>query len=66
MKFIERLGAFSLSNVWFWPIMIGIVTSIIVSSLPKTVTLNSKHWECISTVPDGIDAICTGYKFRGK
>lgn len=31
---------------------------------PKTVTIDSKHWECIDTEPYGIEARCTNLKMK--
>lgn len=28
---------------------------------PKTFTLDEKHWSCIETEPNGIEAVCTNF-----
>lgn len=67
MKFLEIVGEWSLKNSWVWLILIGLTTVSIVSLLPKTITLDAKHWECgPNPVPDGLGARCTTYIYRGK
>ena len=55
----------------FQKIMLGLVVTalfIVVGvqmyTSPKTVTIDSKHWECTATEPNGIEARCTNFTMK--
>lgn len=67
MKFLDRVGDFSLRNWWVWPLLIGLTVYSVLSLQPHTIKLDSKHWECgPNPVPDGLSARCTSYLYKGK
>lgn len=35
-------------------------------SLPPTVVLDAKHWECTMAKPEGLGAKCLEYEYKGK
>lgn len=68
MRLIAKFGDWTLST---WPgsaflalLIVGVILAIN-STLPKTVTLNAKEWECASSGVKGIDAVCVEYKMKG-
>lgn len=63
MKVLENFGGFILSNMWLFIVLFTVCIYVI---LPKTVTLDAKHWECMMAVPDGIDTRCIEYRYKGK
>ena len=42
-------------------IVTGVLTII---NSPKTVSLDSQHWECTATEPSGIEARCTNFTMK--
>jgi hypothetical protein len=67
MKFLDKVGDFSLKNWWVWPILIGLSVYSFMSMQPRVITLDEKHWECgPNPVPEGLGARCTTYIYRGK
>ena len=55
----------------FQKIMLGLVVTalfIVVGvqmyTSPKTVTIDSKHWDCTATEPNGIEARCTNFTMK--
>jgi len=67
MKAIAGFGAFVRNT---WPIWVtvfgGALWALWLDSLPPTVALDAKHWECTMAVPDGINTRCTEYNYKGK
>ena len=55
----------------FQKIMLGlavlslfIVAGVQIYTSPKTVTIDSKHWDCTATEPNGIEARCTNFTMK--
>lgn len=67
MKKIENFGAF-LTERWDLALILVVMLATWgwILSLPKSVTLDAKHWECTVAVPKGIETMCTVYNYRGK
>jgi hypothetical protein len=67
MKKIALFGEIVLDT---WPIWLavfgGALWALWLNSLPPTVTLDAKHWECTMTRPDGLGAKCLEYVYKGK
>ena len=67
MKTIAMFGEIVRDTWWIWvPLFVGLSYATYLSTQPKTVTLDAKHWECTMAVPDGINTRCTEYNYKGK
>ena len=67
MKKIAMFGEIVLDLWWVWvPLFAGLTYAAYLSTQPKTVTLDAKHWECVMAVPDGLSTRCTEYVYKGK
>lgn len=53
--------------MWAW-LLIAILIWFVILFAPynKEVTLDQKHWECVSAITDGLDTQCTEFRFKGK
>ena len=53
--------------MWAWLLIVILIWFVILfAPSNKKVTLDQKHWECVSAIPDGLDTQCTEYRFKGK
>jgi len=67
MKTIANFGQ-AVRDLWWIlvPLFVGLTYAAYLSTQPKTVTLDAKHFECTMAVPDGIGTKCIEYTYKGK
>jgi len=53
--------------MWAWLLIAMLIWFVILfAPYNKEVTLDQKHWECVSAITDGLDTQCTEFRFKGK
>ena len=60
---IESTRGDTFRKVMIWLVIASLVlvAGVQVYTSPKTVTIDSKHWSCTATEPNGIEAECTNF-----
>lgn len=65
MNTLDRFGYWCMKDGWWYLfLVIAMSLGVWVYSLPRTVTIDAREWECSMSRVQGIDAICIEYRHK--